>query len=77
VSDTLIEYNDTLSENELRNIKLTAVYRVHSPKNTLFIKLENALKFTLKFTLSLLLHVSVYDHNQGAYTGAKLKLYLY
>jgi hypothetical protein len=24
-------------------------YRVHSPTNALFIKLENALKFTLKF----------------------------
>jgi cytochrome c oxidase subunit IV len=42
------------------------IYRVHSPTNALFIKFENALKFTLKFTLSLLLHVSVYDHHQGS-----------
>jgi len=26
------------------------------------------LKFTLKLKLNLLLHVSVYDHHQGAYT---------
>jgi hypothetical protein len=51
------------------------IYSVHSPTNALFIKLEKALKFTLKFTLSLLLHVSVYDHHQGAYAGARLKLY--
>jgi hypothetical protein len=46
------------------------IYRVHSPTNALFIKLEKALKLTLKFTLSLLLHVSVYGHLQGAYVGA-------
>jgi hypothetical protein len=49
---------------------------VHSPTNALFIKLKKNLKFTLKFTLSSLLHVSVYDHHQGAYPGVWLKLYL-
>jgi hypothetical protein len=51
------------------------IYRVRSPTNALFIKLEKALEFTLKFTLSLLLHVSVYDNLQGPYAGAWLKLY--
>jgi hypothetical protein len=51
-------------------------YRVRSPTNSLFIKLEKASKLALKFTLNLLLHVSVYDHHQGAYAGAWLKLYL-
>jgi hypothetical protein len=57
------------------NFTVTVVYRVHSPTNALFIKPERALKFTLKFTLSLLLHVSFYDHHQGDYDGAWLKLY--
>jgi hypothetical protein len=39
-------------------------------------KLEKALKFTLKFTLNLLLRVSVYDRHQGAYAGAWLKSHL-
>jgi hypothetical protein len=34
------------------------------------------LKFTLKLKLKLLLHVSVYDHHQGVYTSAWLKLHL-
>jgi hypothetical protein len=52
------------------------IYRVHSPTNALFfIILEKALKYTLKFTLTLLLHVSVYDHHQVAYVGAWLNLY--
>ena len=49
--------------------------KVNSPTNALFIKFEKALKFTLKFTLSLLVHVSVYDHHQGAYAIEWLKLY--
>jgi hypothetical protein len=49
---------------------------VHSPTNALNIQLEKALKFTLKFTRSLLLRVSVYDRHQGAYAGAWLKLYV-
>ena len=48
---------------------------VHSPTDALFIKFEKSLKFTLKFTLSLLQHVSVYDHHQGAYVRAWLNLY--
>ena len=46
--------------------------KVHSPKNALFIKCEKDLKVTLKFTSSLLLHVSVYDHQQGAYARSWL-----
>jgi len=45
-------------------------HKVHSPTNALFIKLEKVLKFTVKFTLIMLLHVSVYDHHQGAFIGA-------
>jgi len=52
-----------------------SVIEGHSPTNALFIKFEKALKFTLKFTLSLLVHVSVYDHHQGAYAIEWLKLY--
>jgi len=48
---------------------------VHSPTNELLIKFEKVLKLTLKFTLRLLLHVSVYDHHQCPYTRAWLKLY--
>jgi hypothetical protein len=57
------------------HLKHFHLYTVHSPTNTLFNKLGKALKLTLKFTLSLLLHVSVYDHHQGAYVRAWLKLY--
>jgi hypothetical protein len=52
------------------------IYRVHSTTNALFIRLEKALKFSLKYTQISLLHVSVYDHHQVAYAGAWLKLYL-
>jgi hypothetical protein len=38
----------------------------HSPTNALFIKL--GFKFTLEFAQISLLHVSVYDHHQGACT---------
>lgn len=41
-----------------------------SPTNELFVKFEKALEFTLEFTLSLLLHVSVYGHRQGAFIRA-------
>jgi len=51
------------------------VIKFHSPANALFIKFEKALKFTLKVTLSLLLHVLVYDHHQGACARVWLKLY--
>jgi hypothetical protein len=46
--------------------KLRGIYVVHSPTNALFIKLGKVLEFTLKHTLISLLHVSVYDHHQGA-----------
>jgi hypothetical protein len=35
------------------------VIKVGSPTNELFIRFEKALEFTLEFTLSWLLHVSV------------------
>jgi len=38
---------------------------VHSPTNALFIKLGKV----LKFTLISLLHISIYDHHQGACTA--------
>jgi len=43
--------------------------KFNSLTNALFIKFVEAFEFTLKFTLSLLLHVSVYDHHQGAYSS--------
>jgi len=46
------------------------IYKVHTPTNALFIKLEEVLKFTLKVTFDLLVHVSVYDHHQGAFVRA-------
>jgi len=45
------------------------IYVVHTPTNTLFIKLGKVLKFTLKYTFISLLHVSVYDRYQGACTA--------
>jgi len=43
------------------------IYIVHSPKNALFINLVKSFKFTLKYTIISLLHVSVFnDHHQGA-----------
>jgi len=43
------------------------IYVVHSPTNALFINLVKSFKFTLKYTIISLLHVSVFnDHHQGA-----------
>ena len=40
---------------------------VHSPTNVIFINLVKSFKFTLKYTIISLLHVSVFnDHHQGA-----------
>ena len=40
---------------------------VHTPKNALFTNLVKSFKFTLKYTIISLLHVSVFnDHHQGA-----------
>ena len=40
---------------------------VHTPRNVLFIDLIKIFKFTLKYTIISLLHVSVFDdHHQGA-----------
>jgi len=43
------------------------IYVVPSPTNALFIKSVKSFKFTLKYTIISLLHVSVFnDHHQGA-----------
>jgi len=43
------------------------IYIVHSPTNALFINLVKSFKFTLKYTIISLLHVSVFnDHHQEA-----------
>jgi len=43
------------------------IYVVHSTTNALFINLVKSFKFTLKYTIISLLHVSVFkDHHQGA-----------
>ena len=44
------------------------IYVVHIPTDALFIKLGKVLKSTLKYVLMSLLHVSAYDHHQGACT---------
>ena len=44
------------------------IYAVHIPTYTLLIELGKVLKFTLKYTIISLLHVSVYDHHEGART---------
>jgi len=44
------------------------IYIVHTPTNALFINLVRSFKFTLRYTIILLLHVSVFnDHHQGVY----------
>ena len=43
------------------------IYVVHSPTNVLFINLVKIIKFTLKYIIISLIHVSVFnDHHQGA-----------
>jgi len=43
------------------------IYPVHTPTNALFINLVKSFKFTLKYTIISLLHVSVFNgHHQGA-----------
>ena len=43
------------------------IYVFHSPTNAILIKLVKSFKFTLKYTIISLLHVSVFnDHHQGA-----------
>jgi len=43
------------------------IYPVHTPTNALFINLVKLLKFTLKYTVISLLHVSVFNgRHQGA-----------
>jgi hypothetical protein len=46
---------------------MLGAHAVHSPTNALFIDLVKSSKFTLKYTIISLLHVSVFnDHHQGA-----------
>jgi len=47
--------------------ELSEIYAVHSPTNAIFINLVRSFKFTLKYAIISLLHVSlVNDHHQGA-----------
>ena len=47
-------------------------YVVHSPTNALFINLVKSFKFTLKYTIISLLHVSVFnDHHIYIYIYIK------
>ena len=42
------------------------IYVVYTPTNALFMNLVKSIKFTLKYTIISLLHVSVFnDHHQG------------
>jgi len=42
------------------------IYIVHTPMNALFINLVKSFKFTLKYAIISLLHVSICnDHHQG------------
>ena len=56
--------------------KLRGMKKTHMPSTSFtyqqmhFISLYKPLKFTLELKLKLLLHVSVYDHHQGACTWA-------
>jgi len=47
--------------------KVLSTYVVHTPTDALFINLVKSFKFTLKYTIISLLHVSVFnDDHQGA-----------
>ena len=48
----------------------TESYKVHAPTNALYINLDKVLNFYFKNHFDLLLHVSVYDHHQGAFIRA-------
>jgi len=53
------------------------IYIVRSPTNALFINFVKSFKFTLKYTIKSLLHVSVYnDHHEGALSVPNLT-YIY
>jgi len=48
-------------------VLIIIIYAVCTPTNALFINLVKSSKFTLKYTIISLLHVSVFnDHHQGA-----------
>jgi len=49
-------------------VHLDTIKAIHLPTDTLSYLSYKPLKFALKLKLKLLLHVSVYDHNQGVYT---------
>jgi len=49
-------------------LKQSTIYVVPTPTNTIFINLVKSFKFTLKYTIISLLHVSVFnDHHQELY----------
>ena len=53
------------------------IYIVHSPTNALFINFIKSFKFTLKFTIITLVHVSVFnDHRQGLYLYLNKLIYM-
>ena len=57
----------TLVRNVYRCIVHFEIYIVHTPTNALFISLVKSSKFTLKYTIISLVHISVFnDHHQGA-----------
>jgi len=59
------------------DITFQLYYPVNSPTNALFINLFTRFKFTLKYTIMSLLHVSVFnDHHQGALSVPNLS-YIY
>jgi len=51
-------------------LKCTYVFRLLYQQMHYLLNLEKVLKLTLKFALIMLLHVSVYDHHQGAFIAA-------
>ena len=60
---------DALSNNQHSSVNFYRcnvhfeIYAVHTPTNALFINFVKSLKFTLKYTIISLLHVSVFnDH---------------
>jgi len=57
----------------LKLSKQMYMYVVHTPTNALFINLFKSSKFTLKYVIISLLHVSVFnDSHQGAATSPNL-----
>jgi len=51
-------------------VNVQNVCKVQTPTNVLFIKLDKVLKMYIKNHFDMLLHVSVYDRHQAAFTRA-------